>query len=55
MVLDAAVYDYGMLRPGNRITGPSIIETPFTTVVVPENVGAEIDEYRNIILLPKLA
>ncbi len=52
---DAAIYDYGMLRPGNRITGPSIIETPFTTVVVPENVGAEIDRYRNIILLPKLA
>ena len=52
---DASIYDYGLLRPGNRITGPSIIETPFTTVVVPENVGAEIDEYRNIILLPKLA
>ena len=52
---DAIIYDYGLLRPGNRITGPSIIETPFTTVVVPENVGAKIDEYRNIILLPKQA
>ena len=52
---DATIYDYGLLRPGNRITGPSIIETPFTTVVVPENVGAEIDEYRNIILLPRQA
>lgn len=49
---EAAIYDYMLLQPGNRVAGPAIIETPFTTVVVPDHVNAEIDEYRNIILLP---
>jgi N-methylhydantoinase A/oxoprolinase/acetone carboxylase beta subunit len=49
---DASIYDYDLLQPGNLISGPSIIETPFTTVVVPAHIKAELDEYRNIILLP---
>jgi N-methylhydantoinase A/oxoprolinase/acetone carboxylase beta subunit len=49
---ETAIYDYMLLQPGNRLAGPAIIETPFTTVVVPDHVNAEIDEYRNIILLP---
>jgi N-methylhydantoinase A len=51
---EAVIYDSNRLRPGNRLRGPAIIETPFTTVVVPETVGVEIDEYANIILLPRL-
>jgi|SRR5579875_385101 len=47
---DAKVYDYPTLKPGNQLGGPAIIETPFTSVVVPENVIAELDEYRNIVL-----
>ena len=49
---ETAIYDYMLLQSGNRLVGPAIIETPFTTVVVPAQVSAEIDEYRNIILLP---
>jgi N-methylhydantoinase A len=49
---DTAIYDYDLLQPDNMIAGPAIIETPFTTVVVPGHVTAELDEYRNIILLP---
>lgn len=49
---ETAIYDYNLLQPGNNLAGPAIIETPFTTVVVPGQVAAEIDEYRNIILLP---
>ncbi len=48
---DTTIYDYDRLQPGNRLAGPAIIETPFTTVVVPAHVRAELDEYRNIILL----
>ncbi len=48
---DTTIYDYDRLQPGNRLAGPAIIETPFTTVVVPAHVQAELDEYRNIILL----
>jgi N-methylhydantoinase A len=47
---DAAIYDYTRLQAGNVVAGPSIIETPFTTVVVPENVSAQVDEYLNIVL-----
>jgi N-methylhydantoinase A len=49
---DTTIYDYTLLQPGNRLTGPGIIETPFTTVVVPPGLDAELDQYRNVILLP---
>jgi N-methylhydantoinase A len=47
---DTAIYDYTKLQAGNVITGPAIIETPFTTVVVPETHEAELDEFLNIVL-----
>jgi N-methylhydantoinase A len=47
---DAAIYDYTKLQAGNQIAGPAIIETPFTTVVVPAGNRAEVDEYLNIVL-----
>jgi N-methylhydantoinase A len=47
---DAAIYDYTKLQAGSVIHGPAIIETPFTTVVVPEMHRADVDEYLNIVL-----
>jgi len=47
---DATIYDYNRLRPGNILNSPAIIETPFTTVVVPEGQVAEVDQYLNIVL-----
>jgi N-methylhydantoinase A len=47
---DAAIYDYTKLQAGNIVAGPAIIETPFTTVVVPLAHEAEVDEYLNIVL-----
>ena len=47
---EAAIYDYTKLQAGNIVTGPAIIETPFTTVVVPMAHQAEVDEYLNIVL-----
>ncbi len=47
---DASVYDYTNLRAGNIVDGPAIIETPFTTVVVPASHKAEVDAYLNIVL-----
>jgi N-methylhydantoinase A len=46
----AAIYDYTRLEAGNTLSGPAIIETPFTTVVVPEGHRVEIDEYLNVVL-----
>jgi N-methylhydantoinase A len=47
---DTAIYDYTKLKPGNVLNGPAIIETPFTTVVVPDQQSAEVDQYLNIVL-----
>ncbi len=44
------IYDFGRLSPGANITGPAIIETPVTTIVVNPNDHAEMDEFRNIVL-----
>lgn len=42
------IYDYGLLKAGNRLDGPSIVETPITTVVIPPGTCASVDEYMNI-------
>jgi N-methylhydantoinase A len=52
---DASIFDYRKLHPENALLGPAVIETPFTSVVVPERVRAELDRYRNIVLSPQTA
>jgi N-methylhydantoinase A len=47
---DTAIYDYTKLQAGNVVEGPAIIETPFTTVVVPPSHRAEVDAYLNVVL-----
>jgi N-methylhydantoinase A len=42
------IYDYGRLAPGSEISGPAIIETPITTIVINPNDRATIDEYYNV-------
>jgi N-methylhydantoinase A len=42
------VYDFTKIKPGTRFSGPAIIETPVTTIVVNPNDRAAIDEYRNM-------
>jgi N-methylhydantoinase A len=50
-----AIYDFGALSTGAEIAGPSIIEAPTTTVVVPPGQNATVDDYRNIHLEPAAA
>jgi N-methylhydantoinase A len=42
------IYDYGRLAPGSEITGPAVIETPITTIVVNPKDRAIVDEYLNV-------
>jgi N-methylhydantoinase A len=42
------IYDYGRLAPGSEISGPAIIETPITTIVINPNDRAIVDEYYNV-------
>ncbi|HVA80569.1 MAG TPA: hydantoinase/oxoprolinase family protein [Candidatus Binataceae bacterium] len=41
----ASVWEMELLRPGNRVKGPAIIEHPATTLVVPEGKRIETDEF----------
>jgi len=43
---EAEIYDMEKLLPGNRLAGISIIESPSTTLVVPEGFSAYLDQHR---------
>jgi N-methylhydantoinase A/oxoprolinase/acetone carboxylase beta subunit len=36
------------MTPGTEISGPAIIETPITTIVINPNDSATIDEFLNV-------
>jgi N-methylhydantoinase A/acetophenone carboxylase len=40
---DSPVYEYTELKAGNVITGPSILETEYTTLVLPPGLRCSID------------
>ena len=42
------IYDYVRLKAGNVVNGPAIIEGPTTTIVVPPNQKATVDEFLNL-------
>src|SRR5499427_4029328 len=47
-LVDAAIYDFNKMKPGHEVTGPAIIETPVTTIVVNPKDHAFMDEFRNV-------
>ena len=47
-----AVYDQDGLLPGNVLAGPAVVESEYTTVVVPPGLAYRIDEYGLGILGP---
>jgi N-methylhydantoinase A len=46
--VSAALYEMDLIRPGNEIDGPAIIEAPSTTLVLPRGRRISMDEYRVI-------
>lgn len=44
----ASIWDMEALVPGNRVEGLAVVEHPATTLVVPEGMYIEVDEYRMI-------
>jgi N-methylhydantoinase A len=46
----AAIYDGAQLKAGNLFEGPSIIEEPTTTVVIPEGFQCRVDDYGNYLI-----
>lgn len=41
-------FDWSLLRPGNMVSGPAVIEATTTTLVVPPARSARVDEYRTV-------
>jgi N-methylhydantoinase A len=49
-LVDADIYDFVRLAPGNRLRGPAVIHTPITTIAVQAGQTARMDGWRNIVL-----
>lgn len=47
---DTGVYRYDLLTHGHEVTGPAIIVTPVTTIVVQPGQRASLDAYKNVII-----
>ncbi|HVR88269.1 MAG TPA: hydantoinase/oxoprolinase family protein [Candidatus Limnocylindria bacterium] len=45
------IYEWSALRSGHRLAGPAIVESEFTTVVVPDRCEATVDAYGNVVLV----
>jgi N-methylhydantoinase A len=52
-VIQCSCFDGDKLMTGNTISGPAIIEEKFTTMIVPPDCEAEMDEYTNMVISVK--
>jgi len=43
--VESNVYDFSKLKAGNEISGPAVLETEYTTLVVPPDFVCRIDEH----------
>lgn len=50
--IEAEVYDQGRLTTGMQLDGPAIVESPFTTVVLPPGSHAEVDAFDSLAIVP---
>ena len=48
--IEAALYDRGLLKAGNKVTGPAVIEQFDSTTLLDRNQTAYVDEYLNLIV-----
>ena len=44
------IYDFARLTPGMELSGPALVETPVTTVVINPKDNAQMDGLRNIVV-----
>jgi N-methylhydantoinase A len=43
-----SIFDFELLHPGGEISGPAVVETPVTTIVVNPRDRATVDEFHNL-------
>ena len=49
-LVEADIYSFEKLMPGNMIDGPAVVHTPITTIVLQDRQTGFLDEYRNMIV-----
>lgn len=49
-LLEVPGYDFERMVPGNALTGPAIVWTPITTLVVAPGQTARVDAHRNLVI-----
>lgn len=54
-IADVPVYDGDLLRHGNRLDGPAIVESPVTTILVPDGFGLWMDALGTAVLTDQSA
>ena len=54
-ISDVTVYDGDLLRHGNRLDGPAIVESPVTTILVPDGFGLWMDALGTAVLTDQSA
>ncbi len=47
---EADIYDFERLAPDNVVTGPAVIHTPITTIVLQAGQRGTVDTYRNVVI-----
>lgn len=50
---EAAVYWFADLRHGMRLTGPAVVDSDFTSILVPMGSCAEVDRFGNLTIAPR--
>jgi N-methylhydantoinase A len=48
--VETPVFSMDLLRPGNRVTGPALVESAATTMLLHRQQTAIVDRYRNLLL-----
>ena len=48
--IETPCYDGALLKYGNAVAGPAVIEESKTTVIVPANYSLEVDKYGNFFM-----
>ena len=47
---ETTIYTRNLLKPGNRLAGPAIVEEGTSTTILPPDASLEVDEYGNMII-----
>lgn len=52
---DVNGYDFDRMTPGNAISGPAVVWTPITTLVIAPGFVTRVDEYKNLVMASGVA